>query len=403
MPATALHTDIPIALYLHVPFCETKCPYCDFNTYAGIEPLMPGYAEALQREIGLWGRLTGRAPVGTVFFGGGTPSYLPADDIRAVMASVGDAFALDPNAETTLEANPDDLHDAKLAAWLECGFNRLSIGVQSFDDRHLAALGRRHDAAQASDAVKAARSAGFANFSIDLMYGLPDQTLVEWQATLEQALELEPEHLSTYCLTLEPGTPMHRRVELGQVADPDPDLAADMYEHIESVMETAGYRHYEISNWALPGRESRHNLTYWLNQPYLGVGPGAHSYLAGCRFANLKSPRDYIHRLTGCAPLHRNGSDATPAAVIAGVPVVDGVEVVDRKTAMAETLMLGLRLSAGVSHDAFAARFGATLRSVYGPTLDDLTNVGLLHTSNGAVTLTARGRLLGNEVFSRFV
>ena len=149
MLVSTLHTDIPIALYLHVPFCETKCPYCDFNTYASIETLMPGYVEALRHEIGLWGELMGRAPVGTVFFGGGTPSYLPADDIRAVMASVRDAFALDPDAETTLEANPGDLRDAKLAAWLECGFNRLSIGVQSFDDRHLAALGRRHDAAQA--------------------------------------------------------------------------------------------------------------------------------------------------------------------------------------------------------------------------------------------------------------
>ena len=222
MPATALHTDIPIALYLHVPFCETKCPYCDFNTYAGIEPLMPGYAEALRREIGLWGELMGRAPVGTVFFGGGTPSYLPADDIRAVMASVREAFALDPDAETTLEANPGDLRDAKLAAWLKCGFNRLSIGVQSFDDRHLAVLGRRHDAAQARDAVNAAKRAGFTDLSIDLMYGLPDQTLDEWRATLEQALELGPEHLSTYCLTLEPGTPMHWRVELGQTADPGP-------------------------------------------------------------------------------------------------------------------------------------------------------------------------------------
>ena len=403
MPEPALHTDVPIALYVHVPFCETKCPYCDFNTYEGIETLMPGYAEALRNEIHLWGDLTGRAPVSTIFLGGGTPSYLPADDIRAVMGTVSDAFALEPDAEITLEANPGDLHETKLAVWLDCGFNRLSIGVQSFDDRHLGPLGRRHDAAQARDAVSTARRAGFTNLSIDLMYGLSDQTLDEWRATLEQALELRPDHLSTYCLTLEPGTPMHRRVETGQVAEPDPDLAADMYEHAETAMQATGYLHYEISNWALPGRESRHNLTYWLNQPYLGVGPGAHSYLAGCRFANLKSPREYIHRLNGGARLHPRGNDASPAASITAVPVVEDVTRIDRQTEMAETLMLGLRLGGGVSHDAFAARFGATLRSAYGPTLDDLADAGLLHTSNGAVILTARGRLLGNEVFSRFV
>ncbi len=403
MPATALHTDAPIALYVHVPFCETKCPYCDFNTYEGIEPLMPGYADALRREMRLWGDLTGRAQVSTMFFGGGTPSYLLAGDIRAVMGTARDAFALDPGAEITLEANPDDLREAKPDAWLDCGFNRLSIGVQSFDDRRLAALGRRHDAAQATEAVRAARRAGFANLSIDLMYGLPEQTLEEWRATLEEALELRPDHLSIYCLTLEPGTPMHRQAELGQVAEPDPDLAADMYEHAEGVMETAGYLHYEISNWALPGRESRHNLTYWLNRPYLGVGPGAHSYLAGCRFANLRSPREYIRRLSGSAPVQHVGNDATPAASIAAVPVVEDVTAIDRQTEMAETLMLGLRLGDGVSHDAFAARFGADMRGVYAPTLDDLTDAGLLHASNGAVTLTARGRLLGNEVFSRFV
>ncbi len=394
-----LHTDDTIALYVHVPFCETKCPYCDFNTYAGIEPLMPAYSDALRREIALWGGLTGRAPVGTVFFGGGTPSYIPSGAVRAVMGSIRNAFALDPNAEVTLEANPGDLDESRLAEWLEIGFNRLSIGVQSFDDRLLAGLGRRHDAAQAADAVKAAGRAGFTNISIDLMYGLPGQALEDWRATLSKALELGPAHVSAYCLTLEPGTPMQRRVELGQLAEPDPDLAADMYEHAESALGASGYDHYEISNWAVPGRESRHNLVYWLNRPYLGVGPGSHSYLAGCRFANIRSPGEYVRRLTRCGPGHRAVTGTAPAAAIAGVPVVDNVNVIDRKTEMAETLMLGLRLSDGVSND----RFDAATRSVYGPALDELTAAGLLDASNGAVKLTARGRLLGNEVFSRFL
>ena len=286
-----------ISLYVHIPFCETKCPYCDFNTYAAIEPLMPSYVAALNTEITLWGKLLGSPEVHTIFFGGGTPSYLPSDDIRHAMATIHSAFRVEPDAEVTLEANPGDFSDDKLAAYLDCGINRLSIGVQSFDDDLLKTLGRRHNAADAIQAYRQAQDAGFDNISIDLMYGLPYQSIGHWQDTLRQALELAPPHISMYCLTLEGGTPMERWVEQGSMPTPDADLAADMYLAAQNEMRDAGYRHYEISNWALDGKRSRHNLTYWRNEPYLGVGPGAHSYLAGCRFSAIRSPREYIRRM----------------------------------------------------------------------------------------------------------
>ena len=288
----------PEGLYVHIPFCATKCPYCDFNTYAGIETMMAPYLAALRSEIELWGEVLDGPRLETVFFGGGTPSYLPPGSLDMLLDAIRGAFGLADDAEVTAEANPDDLDEGKLASLLEAGVNRLSIGVQSLDDGLLRVLGRRHSAREAIDAFRAARGAGFDNVSIDLMYGLPDQTLEQWGATLDTALDLRPSHISMYCLTLEEGTPMERDAAAGRIPVPDGDLAADMYVAAEVQTAGAGLRHYEISNWAIPGRESRHNLLYWRNRPFLGVGPGAHSYLDGHRFHNIRSPREYIRKLT---------------------------------------------------------------------------------------------------------
>ena len=389
----------PISLYVHIPFCETKCPYCDFNTYAAIEPLMPAYVGALQSEISLWGNLLDGAGVHTVFFGGGTPSYLPSSDIRGVMETIRSAFDVAPDAEVTLEANPGDFSDDKLATYLDCGINRLSIGVQSFDDDLLKTLGRRHNSADALQAFRQAAASGFDNISIDLMYGLPHQEIGQWQDTLSQALELEPPHISMYCLTLEGGTPMERWVEDGSMPDPDPDLAADMYTMAQEETRNAGYRHYEISNWSRPGKRSLHNLTYWRNEPYLGVGPGAHSYLSGCRFSAIRSPREYISRLNGAEV---KASGALTGAVIVSVPVVDEVERIDKGLEMAETMMMGLRLDEGISKAAFTERFGRPPSAFYADIINELEGLNLLCKSDGNLRLTGHGRMLGNEVFSRF-
>ena len=408
--ASVSDADAAIALYVHIPFCETKCPYCDFNTYAAIEPLMPAYGDALRAEIARWGRLAaGKAGaarrVSSVFFGGGTPSYLPAGDIAGVMGAIRSAFSVMPDAEITLEANPGDFTQSKLAAYLDCGINRLSIGIQSFDDGLLALLGRRHSAADAADAYRMAADAGFANISVDLMYGLPRQRLEQWRRTLDRALELAPPHLSMYCLTLEGGTPMERRVADGRMPEPDADLAADMYVLAQDAMRRAGYLHYEISNWALPGMRSRHNLAYWRNLPYLGVGPGAHSYMWGRRFANIRSPREYVRLMGGDGARGGDGAsvcDASPDDVIRAVPVVGEVERIDPPLDMAETLMMGLRLDEGVSVAGFKERFGVAPAQRYPDAIAELTAQGLLQARDGALALTARGRMVANAVVSRF-
>ena len=394
----------PIALYVHIPFCETKCPYCDFNTYAKIESLIPGYVAALRTEIELWGGLLDGPSVRTVFFGGGTPSYLPSNDISALMATISGSFALQDDAEITLEANPGDFTPDKLRHFLDAGINRLSIGVQSFDDGLLSLLGRRHSADDAVEAYRMAHDAGFDDVSIDLMYGLPHQTIDHWQETLARTGDLSPPHVSLYALTLEGGTPMENSVALGTLPTPDPDLAADMYAMAERDLGALGYRHYEISNWAADGKLGLHNIVYWRNEPYLGVGPGAHSSLAQHRFSNLKPPREYIKRLqdpSGSTTALKGVSEDAHAA-IRSMPVVDTIEFIDRRLEMAETMMLGLRLDTGVSVSEFEARFGASLLDEYREELDELQPTGLVEKVDGSIRLTDKGRFLSNEVFVRF-
>ncbi|MCY4528180.1 MAG: radical SAM family heme chaperone HemW [Chloroflexi bacterium] len=394
----------PIALYVHIPFCETKCPYCDFNTYAKIESLIPDYVAALRTEIELWAGLLGGPPVRTVFFGGGTPSYLPFGDISALMTTISESFPLEDDAEVTLEANPGDFTPDKLSHFLNAGINRLSIGVQSFDDDLLRLLGRRHSAADAVEAYRMSNDAGIDNVSIDLMYGLPHQTIDLWRETLARTADLHPPHVSLYALTLEGGTPMEHSVTQGTLPPPDADLAADMYAMAEQDLGALGYRHYEISNWAVDGKLGLHNIVYWRNEPYLGVGPGAHSSLAKHRFSNLKPPREYIRRIRDQFPTSIALSDDALAtyATICSMPVVDTIEFIDRPLEMAETMMLGLRLDSGVSITEFEARFGVTPIEAYREELDELQPTGLVETVDGSIRLTDKGRFLSNEVFVRF-
>ena len=279
----------PLSLYIHIPFCTTKCTYCAFNTYIQMEDLIPAFLEALAREIAGVGAGANKARAHTIFFGGGTPSLLLPDQIADVVQAAGAAFDVDADAEVTIEANPNDLTLAYLKMLRAAGVNRLSIGMQSANPAELRLFDRRHDVAAVAESVEAARKAGFDNLSLDLIYGVPDQTLATWRTSLDFALNLQPEHLSLYALSLEAGTPLRAGVETGHVPAPDDDLAADMYELASEMLGAAGYEQYEISNWARPGFQSRHNLQYWLNEPYLGFGPGAHGFAGGVRYSNVLS------------------------------------------------------------------------------------------------------------------
>lgn len=393
-----------IGLYIHIPFCKRKCPYCDFNSYAGLDALQIPYVEALTAEMS-WLARQREWQVNTVFIGGGTPTVLPLSLLTQVLNAVQARFQVPAGAEITVEANPGTVDETYLAGLRAAGVNRLSLGVQSFHDDELRLLGRIHTAAESKAAFRAARRTGFQNVNLDLIYGLPEQPLERWRVTLEQALSLSPEHLSLYCLTVEEGTPFAEWVARGDLAQPDDDLAAEMYE-LAGEMLKADYFHYEVSNWArrtMPDPQftichshfiCQHNVVYWRNEAYLGLGAGAHSSWEGRRWHNQLSPRSYVARMAA-----QGKGDALWES-----PVVEGVEVIGESLAMGETMMLGLRLlEEGVPLARFSERFGRSLLDVYRDEVAVLQGEGLLEQGPECVRLTRRGWLLGNQVFARFL
>jgi oxygen-independent coproporphyrinogen-3 oxidase len=396
------------SLYLHVPFCTHRCCYCDFNTYAGLESLIPAYVSALCRELEFLRTVSEtRLPVHTIFFGGGTPSLLPPAELSRIISSMDEAFDLLPGLEITLEANPGTLTRSYLNDLRKLHVNRLSLGMQSARPEELRLLERQHDFGDVSRSVAWARAAGFDNLNLDLIFGLPYQGLEAWQTSLELALGLAPDHFSLYALTLEHGTPLAHWAARGQIEEPDPDLAAEMYDWAADRLEQRGYSQYEISNWARSGEGGvlmacRHNLQYWRNQPYLGIGAGAHGYAAGLRTANVLSPRAYIQRF-----LSNDGDSAAPRLSFPLTPATVHAESIDRRAEMGETMMMGLRLTReGVSRSDFRTRFGREIEDVFGDEIETLRSQGLLSWGDGnggRLQLTSRGRLLGNQVFIQFI
>lgn len=383
-------------LYIHVPFCEKLCHYCDFNTYLLRDGGVDDYLAALEREIGLYadpgaeargddGVIATDVEFATVFIGGGTPTALTASQLSRLVKALRDSFVIAEGAEITIEANPGTLIDSRLRALRDAGVNRLSIGVQSLNDDLLRVLGRIHSARQARDCYERARIAGFDNISLDLMFGLPDQSVDDWRRTLEEVSSWEPDHLSCYSLIIEDGTPFAQWHRRGLLALPGEDAEVAMYRFTREHLASRGYVHYEIANWARPGRESRHNRIYWLNGQWLGLGPGAHSQWGGRRFANVLLPDEYA-RLTA-----------------EGRRPVSSEEEIPRHMAMEDTLMLGLRLLEGVDGDAFRRRFGVTLEEEFGPEIDDLLGSGLLRRHRGKLALTTEGLFVANQVFQRFI
>ena len=377
-------------IYVHIPFCRTKCTYCAFVSGDYDESLAARYLPALEREIAAAGAASGRPRADTVFFGGGTPSLLPAAELVRVLEAVREAFDVDRGAEVTVEMNPGTIAPEKLDAYRAAGVTRASVGVQSFDDAELRSIGRVHDAAEARTAVRLLREAGFDDVSLDLIAGLPNQPRERWARNLDEALALEPDHLSLYLLELHPGTKLARDVERGRVARPDDDLAAEMYFATVDRLAAAGFVHYEISNFARPratgsDRRSRHNEKYWTDAPYFGFGVSAHAYTGGERRSNVRSIAGYAEAI------ERDGT-----------AVAERTPLAPRERA-AEAAFLGLRRLEGIDLEAFGARYGLDLLDEYRDGLAPLFEAELLEVDSGRLRLTRRGLVLSNEVFQAFV
>jgi oxygen-independent coproporphyrinogen-3 oxidase len=380
------------SIYLHIPYCDSKCPYCDFNSYAVKRWPEEAYRNALIAELRaaaampLW---RGRR-VQTVFFGGGTPSLFEPSSIGSLIDAIFELWpaALGAELEITMEANPGTVDAAKLAGFRAAGVNRISFGVQSFQPRHLERLGRIHDAAQAMRALVHARSAGFANVNLDLMFAVPGQSLEEWESDLSTAIDLQTDHISAYNLTFEEGTPFESMRRKGALLPLSEEIEVAMFGRAQEIFAAAGYSQYEISNYARPGRECRHNLNYWQGGDYLGVGAGAHSFsrvpLPGLRWSNEKIPAVYLERV----------------GTSGGARVSE--ETLTQRQAQGEVVFLALRCRAGLDFESFAERFGVSFVEAF-PHVSALARDGLIERGERRWRLTDRGLLVADSVFATFV
>ena len=383
-----------LGLYVHIPFCFSKCNYCDFNTYAGIENQFTSITNALVSELNYWGEVLQRPKINTVFLGGGTPSYLPDKQKTLIFEAINSKFNLDNDVEITMECNPDDITPSRLDQWVSLGLNRLSLGVQSFDETILQSIDRRHTGEDALKAIECSKNSGVDNINIVLMFGLPNQELSDWVKTIKLALETNVSHFSIYGLQLEKGTPLEASVLAGKISTPGNESMADMYETACDIFENTNYKQYEISNWSLEGKQCKHNLLYWENKSYIGCGPGASSYVNGVRFTNIKSPKGYVKAIKKTKP---NDSDIFRSEAIFEL------EPQTVPIAVLETMMLGLRLNEGISDNQFRKKLGTSMFTVFEKEIRELVESGLITKNDRCLKLTRRGQLLANEVISKFV
>lgn len=373
-------------IYVHIPYCASKCHYCDFNSYALGQAKTEPYVRALVREI------EGTAPTvepgtefETVFFGGGTPTTCSGEQLTRILCALRENYALSPDAEITSEGNPGTVTPDQLARMREGGFNRVSFGVQAFDDALLRSIGRVHTVAEAVEAVKLSRAAGFDNINVDLMFGLPGQTLPAFRETLDRAFDLGVPHLSVYGLIVEEHTAFGRWHEQGKLDLPGDAVEREMYDLVLEKTAAHGYEQYEVSNFALPGFRCRHNQVYWRNEPYLGFGAGAVAYWDGVRRTNCLLPGEYVRRMREGTPLALEEERLSPLE------------------SLGESLMLGLRMTDGVDLDTLSHRYGLDVTAEYAAHLRRMTELGLLRREGPRLSLTREGLPLANEVWAGFI
>ena len=376
-----------IGIYVHVPFCQSKCPYCDFVSYTGKSQVeKDAYLAALLKEGASYQSLLAGVTGKSLYIGGGTPTCLTGGQLIMLFTALHKLFKLPQNIEITIETNPGTINEEKLLALSKIGCNRLSLGVQSFNPRELQALGRIHSPEDVYNTYELARCTGFKNINLDLMYGLPGQQVQDWRDNLKKVVTLRPEHISLYQLNIEKNTPFAFLLQKGLLENFDQDEAFIMYSEAISYLEAKGYHHYEISNFALPGKKAVHNSLYWLNEEYLGLGAGASGYLQGVRYTNESNLEDYQRAL-----LTQNR-----------LPVAEK-ELIDEELAMGESMFLGLRLLQGVNKSEFLKRHGISIENRYEHVLKGLKKQGLLQETLTHVALTKKGVFVANNVFQEFL
>lgn len=368
--------------YIHIPFCSHKCDFCDFAAFAGVDDLSEEYCRTVGMEIE--SRLAAdpdQQILSTVFFGGGTPGYIDPVQLAAILQTLHDSTGIESNAEITLETTPQTIGRDKCRAWLAAGIRRISIGIESLNDFELKAMGRDHSKADAIKGIRTARDSGYENLAVDLMYGLPEQTLQSWNDTLDTLLELQPDHLSAYGLTIAQNSPLLRRYPRESPKYPSEEVFENMYFALVEKAEAAGLRQYEIANFARPGFESQHNLSYWRNLEYHAFGVSAHRYVSGKRSSNFRALKRYMREFTAC----------------------ETEELIDTETREKEAIFLGLRLREGINLQDFLTLYGTDLLAVKGPKIANLQELGLLELLDGNLRLTQKGVLISNSVLAELI
>lgn len=375
-----------LGLYIHIPYCIHKCGYCDFNSHPIKYDEMEAYVDALIAELNYYAQKysPGRI-VNTIFLGGGTPTTLSVSKLERILKECEKKFKITTDAEITIEANPATIRLDQLKSIRQTGYNRISVGVQSFDKTELKMLDRAHGIEEIHCTVDQAREAGFNNLSLDLMFAVPNQTLEDWKKNLHQALDKSPEHLSTYNLTIEEGTTFWKMQSNGKLTMPDNDHQLELYKQTIEFLKTNGYHHYEISNFALPGKECRHNMTYWQNTNTLGLGAGASSYMNGVRFKNTNQPAHYIRRV------QENHMS------------IESSESLEPRQAMGEAIMLGLRLLKGINIRKFEDRFQTSFKSIFGNIIAPLKEKELIIIEQDQLRLSEKGLFLADSVILEFI
>ena len=375
-----------LGLYLHFPYCVSKCPYCDFNSYqVEKDNQISSYIFALYQEINIYSKKLEKSKIRTIYLGGGTPTILSGVQIFNILEFCKDKFIIDKNAEITIEANPGTLDGEKIKLLIDSGINRLSLGAQSFNNLLLKKLGRIHNTQDIIDSYYLAREMGFNNINLDIMFALPDQTTEDLKVTLKKAVSLKSDHLSLYNLTIHPETKYYEKYKKGQLNLPGEDEEFNMYHWAINFLEENDFEHYEIANFARPNKRSMHNLIYWQNLPYLGIGAGAYSFLKGYRYMNFKDPAKYIKEIS-----------------IGKLPIDQG-EKLSIKKRMIETIILGLRTKDGISYKKFLKRFKVDINSIFHQQINKLVNLKLLIKDDCRIKLTKKGIFLANIVFREFV